>query len=165
MHALLTILLLVSVDPLFSISAPAAEPEYDIVVYGGTSGGVSAAVQAVRMGRSVILMEPGKHLGGMSSGGLGATDIGNKRAIGGISREFYQRVRTYYENDANWKYEKRAEFRGTGHAPKEDTVDPHGTGVHGARPVGGHGGSACRHGRRRRPKSQLREIAGAAAAR
>jgi len=101
---------------------------YDIVVYGGTSGGISAALQAARLGRSVILIEPGKHLGGMTTGGLGATDIGNKRAIGGISREFYQRLRAYYQDNANWKYEKPAEFKGTGQSPKEDaawTFEPH----------------------------------------
>ena len=63
--------------------AGAAEPVYDVVVYGGTSGGVVAAVQAARMGKSVVLIEPGRHLGGLTSGGLGATDIGNKQAIGG----------------------------------------------------------------------------------
>jgi hypothetical protein len=128
MRPLLAILALMSIEQLFAASARPAEREYDIVVYGGTSGGVSAAVQAARMGRSVILIEPSKHLGGMTSGGLGATDIGNKRAIGGISREFYQRVRAHYENDASWKYEKHAEFRGTGHDPKEDaawTFEPH----------------------------------------
>ena len=65
---------------------------YDVVVYGGTSGGVVAAVKAARMGKSVVLIEPSKHLGGLSSGGLGATDIGNKQAIGGMSREFYRRL-------------------------------------------------------------------------
>jgi len=79
--------------------APAVE--YDVVVYGGTSGGVSAAVQVKRMGKSVIVIEPGKHLGGLSAGGLGATDIGNKAAIGGISREFYQRIfREYHTGKA-----------------------------------------------------------------
>src|SRR5690349_4755662 len=73
--------------------ARAAEPaSYDIVVYGGTSGGVIAAVQAAKMGKTVVLIEPGKHLGGLTSGGLGATDIGNKGAIGGLSREFYRRI-------------------------------------------------------------------------
>jgi hypothetical protein len=102
--------------------------EYDIVVYGGTSGGVAAAVQAARLGRSVLLIEPGKHLGGMSSGGLGATDIGNKRAIGGLSREFYRRIKKHYDQPANWKYEKRADFRGGGHDPADDaawTFEPH----------------------------------------
>src|SRR5438445_549488 len=128
MRALLVILILLGLDQLLVPSVRAAEREYDIVVYGGTSGGVSAALQAVRMGGSVILIEPGKHLGGMSSGGLGATDIGNKRAIGGISREFYQRVRTLYQDDANWIYEKPLDFKGPGHDPKEDTAwtfEPH----------------------------------------
>ena len=69
---------LLSIEAFVPIRAPAAEQEYDLVVYGGTSGGISAAVQAARMGRSVVLIEPGKHLGGMTTGGLGATDIGNK---------------------------------------------------------------------------------------
>jgi hypothetical protein len=106
----------------------AAEPEYDVVVYGGTSGGVAAAVQAARLGRSVILIEPGKYLGGLTSGGLGATDIGNKAAIGGLAREFYQRIRKHYDNEAAWKYEKRSEFKGHGHDAKEDTAwtfEPH----------------------------------------
>ena len=66
--------------------------EYDVVVYGGTSAGVVAAVQATRMGKSVVLIEPGIHLGGLSSGGLGETDSGDKSVIGGVSREFYQRL-------------------------------------------------------------------------
>lgn len=106
----------------------AADREYDIVVYGGTSGGISAAIQAARMGKTAVLLEPGKHLGGLTTGGLGATDIGNKLAIGGISREFYQRIRKHYSDDANWKYEKRTEFKGRGHEPKEDTAwtfEPH----------------------------------------
>src|SRR5271154_4321836 len=91
----------------FSSGVAAAET-YDVVVYGGTASGVVAAFQAARMGKTVVLIEPGKHLGGLTSGGLGATDIGNKKAIGGNSREFYQRIKKHYENDANWKYEKRA---------------------------------------------------------
>ena len=82
-----------------------AEPVYDIVIYGGTSGGIAAAVQASRMGKTAIIIEPGQHLGGLSSGGLGATDIGNKAAIGGISREFYKRLGKHYGNDENWTFE------------------------------------------------------------
>ena len=78
---------------------------FDVVVYGGTSGGVAAAVQAARMGKRVVLIEPGKHLGGLTSGGLGATDIGNKGAIGGISREFYRRVGRHYGKDEAWTFE------------------------------------------------------------
>jgi len=113
---------------LFTAPVWAAPRESDVVVYGGTSAGVAAAVQAARMGKSVVLIEPGKHLGGLTSGGLGATDIGNKSAIGGLAREFYQRVRKHYDDDAAWKYEKRANFKGHGHEAKEDTAwtfEPH----------------------------------------
>ena len=103
-------------------SSRGAEATYDIVVYGGTSGGVSAAVQAARMHKSVVLIEPGKHLGGLSSGGLGATDIGNKKAIGGIAREFYRRIKKRYAEDSSWKFEERARFRGTGHDPRDDAA-------------------------------------------
>ena len=67
-----------------SVAAQNSEQSYDVVVYGATSGGVTAAIQAARMGKSVVLIEPGRHLGGMTSGGLGATDIGNKRVLLGI---------------------------------------------------------------------------------
>jgi hypothetical protein len=77
----------------------------DILVYGGTAGGVAAAVQAARAGKKVILLEPGMHLGGMTSGGLGQTDIGNKAAIGGISREFYQRLGKHYGKAEMWTFE------------------------------------------------------------
>src|SRR4051794_25146010 len=116
------ILAALTVVPLAGAPLRAAENEYDIVVYGGTSGGVAAAVQAARLGKTVILIEPGRHLGGLTSGGLGATDIGNKRAIGGLSREYYQRLRKYYADDAHWKFEKRADFKGRGHEAGEDTA-------------------------------------------
>lgn len=86
------------------------QERYDIVVYGGTSGGVIAAVQASRMGKSVVLIEPTKFLGGLTTGGLGATDIGNKRAIGGLSREFYQRIYQFYLATDRWKCETRDEY-------------------------------------------------------
>lgn len=77
----------------------------DICIYGATSAGVVAAVAAARLGRSVILVEPGRHVGGMSSGGLGATDFGNKQVIGGIAREFYRRVGAAYGVDERWTFE------------------------------------------------------------
>ena len=77
----------------------------DIVVYGGTSAGVIAAVQATRMGKTVVVVEPGKHLGGLSSGGLGWTDIGNKAAIGGLAREFYRRIGRHYGKPEAWTFE------------------------------------------------------------
>ncbi len=77
------------------------EKSYDVVVYGGMSAGVIAAVKTARMGKSVVLIEPGMHLGGLSSGGLGATDIGNKAAIGGMSREFYERIFAHYNPNSD----------------------------------------------------------------
>jgi hypothetical protein len=76
--------------------AAAAERHADVVVYGGTASGIIAAVAAAREGKKVILIEPGRHLGGMVSGGLGATDFGNRAAIGGYAREFFDRVREHY---------------------------------------------------------------------
>lgn len=93
--------------------------ETDVCVYGATSGGIAAAIQAARMGRSVVIAEPGRFIGGLTTGGLGATDIGNKAAIGGISREFYARVAKHYAQDSAWKFETRADYfakRGGGQA-------------------------------------------------
>src|SRR5687767_9994499 len=70
--------------------------EADVCVYGGTSGGVIAAVQAARLGKSAVIAEFGRHVGGLSSGGLGRTDTGNIGSIGGLSREFYRRVGKVY---------------------------------------------------------------------
>ncbi len=83
---------------------------YDIVVYGATSGGIIAAVAAARKGYSVILVEPSGHLGGLTTGGLGATDIGLEGTIGGMSLEFYRSVREYYRFDDTWEYESRSEY-------------------------------------------------------
>lgn len=102
----------------------ADEPAYDLVVYGGTSGGVAAAIQARRMGKTAVVIESGKHLGGLTSGGLGATDIGNKVAIGGVSREFYQRIKKYYADPASWKHEKPENYRSgrTSEQAQEDAM-------------------------------------------
>ena len=102
----------------------------DIVVYGGTSGGVVSAVTAARLGKSVVLIEPTGFLGGMTTGGLGATDIGNKRCIGGISREFYRRIFKYYQEPNRWTKETRDKyFKGkTVNSQNEDsmwTFEPH----------------------------------------
>lgn len=74
----------------------AAEHQADVVVYGGTASGAIAAIAVAREGKSVLLVEPGKHIGGMVTGGLGATDTGNRAAIGGYSREYFERVRDIY---------------------------------------------------------------------
>lgn len=85
---------------------------YDIIIYGGTSAGITAAVQASRMGKSVLLLEPGERIGGLTTGGLGQTDIGNKQAIGGISREFYERIFAYYEDPKHWIWQDKESYKG-----------------------------------------------------
>jgi hypothetical protein len=95
--------------------APTQEAvHYDVVVYGATSAGVVAAVQAKKMGRSVALVGPDKHLGGLSSGGLGFTDTGNKAVIGGLARDFYHRVWQEYQKPAAWRFQKREAFGNKG---------------------------------------------------
>jgi len=88
--------------------------ETDICIYGGTSAGVTAAVQAARMGKSVVIVCPDKHLGGLSSGGLGFTDTGNKAVIGGLAREFYHRVWKQYDQPETWKWQKGEEYGNKG---------------------------------------------------
>lgn len=90
--------------------------DVDVVVYGGTCAGVAAAVQAARMGKSVALIHPGKHLGGMTSGGLGFVDVGNPLAVGGLAREYFHSVWRHYQNEAAWKWEGKREMRGQ-HSP------------------------------------------------
>src|SRR6187402_2094775 len=84
--------------------------DYDVVVYGGTSGGVIAAVQAKVMGKSVVLVGPDKHLGGLTSGGLGWTDTGDKSVIGGLSRDFYYRVWQHYDRADAWRWQKKSAY-------------------------------------------------------
>ena len=83
----------------------------DIVIYGGTSAGVSAAIESARLGKSVILIETTNRLGGLTTGGLGQTDIGNKQVIGGIAREFYQNIREHYQDSTNWVWQNRSEYK------------------------------------------------------
>ena len=78
---------------------------YDIVVYGGSAAGVIAAYTAKQMGKSVLLIEPGRRLGGLTTGGLGYTDIGNKYAIKGLSLDFYRRVGHHYGSFEQWIFE------------------------------------------------------------
>lgn len=91
-----------------------AEETYDVVIYGGTSAGVIAAVQAKKMGKTVVIVGPDKHLGGLSSGGLGYTDSGDKSVIGGLSRNFYHRVWQYYQKPETWVHQKRETFGNKG---------------------------------------------------
>jgi hypothetical protein len=97
--------------------------EADIVIFGGTSGGIAAAVQAKRMGKSVAICEWTQHLGGLTTGGLGATDIGNKGAIGGLARTFYEEIAAHYAKPEAWKWEQ-PKTSGTLNAGQERGKDP-----------------------------------------
>ena len=100
-----------------------SENHYDIVIYGGTSAGLAAAIQASRMGKSVVVLEPGSRLGGLTTGGLGQTDIGNKQAIGGISREFYQQIKKHYSDPVNWPWQKQENYRDGGQTRTSEHED------------------------------------------
>jgi len=86
----------------------------DVIIYGGTSAAITAAVQVKKMGKSVIIVSPDKHLGGLSSGGLGFTDTGDKSVIGGLARTFYGRLYDHYQKPENWTWEKREQFGNKG---------------------------------------------------
>lgn len=94
--------------------ASAGAYEADVIVYGDASGGVTAAVQAVRMGKSAILVSQYGHLGGMSSSGLGWSDIGNDQILGGLARDFYHRLYQHYQAPEAWTHERREAFKNEG---------------------------------------------------
>jgi len=86
----------------------------DVIIYGGNSSAVIAAVQVVKMGKEVILVSPDKHLGGLTSSGLGWTDTGNKAVIGGLSRDFYHRLYLHYQSDSAWIWQEKNEYGNKG---------------------------------------------------
>lgn len=88
--------------------------DYDVVIYGSTSAGIASAIQTSRMGKSVVIIEPTNRLGGLTTGGPGQTDIGNKHIVDGISREFYQHIRRYYDNPENWKWQRQEDYSDSG---------------------------------------------------
>lgn len=106
----------------FVINAKMLSKEYDVVVYGATSAGISAAIQCSRMHKAVLLIEPSHRIGGLTTGGLGATDIGSKIAIGGISKEFYQLIKKYYDQPKNWKWQDKADYRESRNIEGEDAM-------------------------------------------
>jgi FAD dependent oxidoreductase len=89
----------------FSITDAQQIKSFDICVYGSSSGGVIAAYTASRLGKKVVLISESLHPGGLSSGGLGNTDIGNKSAITGLARDFYKRIGRHYGNEEQWIFE------------------------------------------------------------
>lgn len=92
----------------FLFSCTNGAPEYDIIVYGGTSSGVIAAVQAAKMNKKVLLIEPSNRIGGLTAGGLGDTDHGKQSTIGGLALNFYERVGDKYgQNGPVWRFEPK----------------------------------------------------------
>ncbi|MFN8344934.1 MAG: FAD-dependent oxidoreductase [Spirosomataceae bacterium] len=112
-HVITGLLLLTFLLPQYTLK-PNLTRTADVIIYGGTSAAVTAAVQVKKMGKTVIVVSPDKHLGGLSSGGLGFTDTGNKEVIGGLSREFYQRLYQHYQKEASWKWQKKEEYGNKG---------------------------------------------------
>ena len=115
MKQILAILLLTSI--FYGCNSPQKNENSlsaDVIIYGGTSGAITAAVEVVQSGKSVIGVSPDKHLGGLTSGGLGYTDTGNKSVIGGLSREFYHRVFLHYNDSAAWVWQKHSEYGNKG---------------------------------------------------
>jgi hypothetical protein len=94
----------------------------DVVIYGGTSAAVIAAIRAALLGADVVIVSPDKHLGGLTSGGLGYTDSGNTRAIGGLAREFYRRVWKHYQQPAAWMWQPRETFAALGQGVRKGDV-------------------------------------------
>jgi len=86
----------------------------DVIVYGGTSAAVTTAVQVAQMGKSVVIVCPDLHLGGMTSSGLGFTDTGDKSVIGGLARNFYQRIYQYYQKPETWKWQDKEAYGNVG---------------------------------------------------
>ena len=104
----------------------APSPTYDVVIYGGTAAGVTAAVQARRMGKTALIVGPDVHLGGLTAGGLGWTDSGNKGVVGGISREFYQRIKRHYDDPKAWRQQRPQDY--SHYRPQQDAMwvfEPH----------------------------------------
>ena len=99
------IISLLFVIPIYATGQKSTVKNVDICVYGGTSLGVIAAYTAKKQGKSVLLIEPTTHIGGMSSGGLGQTDIGNKYVVQGLALDFYRRLGSHYGTFEKWIFE------------------------------------------------------------
>ena len=104
------------------LSAQSSRKEYDVVIYGVTSAGISAAIQCSRMNKTVLLIEPTNRIGGLTTGGLGATDIGSRDAVGGISREFYRNIKKYYDKSESWSRQEKESYSQSRNIEGEDVM-------------------------------------------
>jgi hypothetical protein len=136
LRLLLGLVLLIALMGVSWVRGQSPSQSYDVVVYGGTPAGIMAAIEAHRQGASVALIEPGSRIGGMTASGLGATDVSTtfaKKAVGGLAREFYTRIYSYYQNPNNWTrdhYEDYKDYKYWGYVKAIDpdimwTFEPH----------------------------------------
>jgi hypothetical protein len=86
------------------------EKIHDVVIYGSSPAALSAAISAQRLGKTAVIVCPETRIGGLTTGGLGQTDIGNKAAFGGLALQFYKDVAEYYKDEANWTWQKRSDY-------------------------------------------------------
>lgn len=110
--------LFLMISALMALVSCSAEKEYDICIYGGSASGVVAAYSAAQMGMDVLVIEPGIRIGGLTTGGLGFTDIGNKQVVKGVALQFYRRLGKHYGNLEQWVFEPSA-----AHAILSDYLD------------------------------------------
>lgn len=78
---------------------------YDVCIYGGSSAAVTAAYSAAQMGKEVIVVSPDERIGGLTTCGLGYTDIGNKQAVFGVAKQFYRKLGEHYGRLESWIFE------------------------------------------------------------
>lgn len=124
----LVLLSLISSTEIAVTDDPPQTLEADVVIYDATPAGISAAIAVRRAGLSVLLISPHPHIGGLTTSGLGATDVGAGTTVGGIGREFYRALRDHYNEDSHWTREARTDFRGRGHVEGDAlawTFEPH----------------------------------------
>ena len=87
-----------------------ADASYDLVIYGSSPAALTAAIEAQRHGKTAVIVCPETRVGGLTTGGLGQTDIGNKTAFGGLALQFYKDIADYYKDASHWTYEKRSDY-------------------------------------------------------
>ncbi|PRP87879.1 hypothetical protein PROFUN_02616 [Planoprotostelium fungivorum] len=101
---------IISLCILVSLVSSISSYQYDVVIYGTTPAAITAAIQITRMGKTVAIVGPETHIGGLTTSGLGWTDCKNSKAIGGIARQFYQKIYYYYLNNSTWTSENRSHY-------------------------------------------------------
>ena len=99
------------------------DTERDVVIYGSSPAAFSAAISAQKLGKTAVIVCPERRIGGLTTGGLGQTDIGNKGAFGGLALQFYRDIAAYYRDDDHWTYQTRDEYRPDGQCASSHNAD------------------------------------------